>query len=120
MAVLVVGCLERIRAAVLCRQGRLRRVARLRWCRWCPGEVRHPRGEGYYSDAAAFEAIAGALDDSAIEVVAVALTAPESGFGYELLIPQGLNGPCVYAEVQLGAGLVLGRNFHYRESRVKS
>ena len=120
MGVLVIGCPERVRIAVLCRQGGLRRIARLRWCRWCPGEVRNPRGGGYYSDAAAFEAIAGALDDSAIEVLAVALAAPESGFGYELLIPQGVNGRCVYAEVQLGAALVLGRNFHYAESRVKS
>jgi hypothetical protein len=73
-----------------------------------------------YSDLEAFEAIASALEDSTIEVVAVALRIPPNRIGYQLLIPQANGRPPIYAKVQLGPGVVLARSFHYSDFAVKS
>lgn len=72
-----------------------------------------------YIDSEAFEAIALALGNPAIEVRAVELRVPPGRIAYWLLIGQGSLRPPIYAKVQLGSGVVLARSFHYSDYAVR-
>lgn len=115
MVLLASGDPRRVQLALLCRQGKLRRVARQYPCDWHPGTVLNLRTGLPYSDPEAFEAIGFALAEPSIEVLVVTLRVPPNRDGYELLIPQGSGRPPIYIKVQLGPGIVLGRSFHYSD-----
>ena len=101
--------------ALLCRRGPCRFVARNYPCDWHPTTVENLTSGMPYTDQTAFEAVADALDNPGIEVNAVTLRIPEGKTGYEFLIPQGQGCAPVYVKLQLGAGCVLARSFHYSD-----
>lgn len=101
--------------ALLCRRGPCRFVARNYPCDWHPTTVENLQSGMPYTDQTAWEAIAVALDDPRIHANPVALRIPEGRTGYEFLIPQGTGHPPIYVKLQLGAGQVLGRSFHYSD-----
>lgn len=68
-----------------------------------------------YTEAEAFEALACAFEDPAIEVSAVTLRVPPGKIAYVVLIPQSSGRPPIYGKVQLGSGQVLARSFHYSD-----
>lgn len=101
--------------ALLCRRGPCRFVARNYPCDWHPTMVDNLQSGMPYTDATAWEAIAVALEDPSTEVTAVPLRIPAGRTGFELLIPQGGGRPPIYVKLQLGAGRVLARSFHYSD-----
>ena len=84
-------------------------------CDWHPTTVHNERTGMPYTDAEAFYAIAEALENPAIELVAVTLRIPPGRIAYELRIPQSRGCAPIYAKVQLGSGQVLARSFHYSD-----
>jgi hypothetical protein len=68
-----------------------------------------------FTDADAFEAIADAFENDTLEVKTVSLRIPAGRIAYEILIPQPAGRAPIYAKVQLGAGQVLARSFHYSD-----
>jgi hypothetical protein len=67
-----------------------------------------------FNDGGAFEAIADAIDRG-LPMTPVVLRAPPGKTAYEMLIPQVGGREQIYVKVQLGAGQVLGRSFHYSD-----
>lgn len=110
---------RRAQLAQLCRQGKRRLVARQYPCDWHPGTVLNRLSGEVYTESAAFEAIARALEDPGIEVTALVLRTPPGKVAYEFCIPQGKDRPPIYVKVQLGMGCVLARSFHYSDFAVK-
>jgi hypothetical protein len=68
-----------------------------------------------FTDADAFEAIAAAFENDALEIRIVTLRIPPGRIAYEILIPQPAGCAPIYAKVQLGSGQVLARSFHYSD-----
>jgi len=68
-----------------------------------------------FTDADAFEAIADAFENDALEIRIVTLRIPPGRTAYEILIPQPSGRAPIYAKVQLGSGQVLARSFHYSD-----
>jgi hypothetical protein len=68
-----------------------------------------------FTDADAFEAIAAAFENEALEIRIVTLRIPPGRTAYEILIPQPGGCAPIYAKVQLGSGQVLARSFHYSD-----
>ena len=83
---------------------------------WRPQQVRNPSGvlDDYFTEAAAWELIAAKLEEGH-PVEEVALRRPPGRKGYVMKIPLGVDDPPVYVKLQLGAGTVIGRSFHYSE-----
>jgi len=104
----------RRQVALLCRRGPSRYVARNLPCDWHPTSVLNAATGLPYTDAEAFGAIAAAFEDVGVEVRAVTLRVPPGKTALEVLIPQPGRAP-IYAKVQLGAGVVLARSFHYSD-----
>lgn len=81
---------------------------------WRPTQVRNPDGilDDHFTDSTAWELIASALaDDHPVETVE--LRKPPGARGYVMLIDIEPGRPRLYVKVELGAGKVLGRSFHY-------
>ena len=79
--------------------------------------MRNPQGEfeTQFTNAGAWELIASELE-AGCEVKTVALRKPSGAKGYEMLIELAPGEPPVYIKVQLGAGKVIGRSFHYSKN----
>jgi hypothetical protein len=104
----------RSQIALLCRRRHCRSIARNLPCRWYPTTVINQSTGLPYNDGGAFEAIAEAIDRG-VPMTTVVLREPPGKTAYEMLIPQiGGRGP-IYVKVQLGAGQVLARSFHYSD-----
>ena len=83
---------------------------------WRPSQVRRPEGgfSPYFTDAAAWELIAGKLE-AGHEVTVVELRKPPGAKGYVMKIDLGQDSPTLYVKLQLRPGQVVGRSFHYSE-----
>ena len=81
-------------------------------CRWFPQTV-HSHEPGYYfTDAAAWLFIAECLEGST-PLEEVVLKKPEGKRGYVMKVRVLPEHDDLYIKLQLGAGAVLGRSFHY-------
>lgn len=76
--------------------------------------MRNPQGviEMYFNDTSAWELIAEELK-AGCPVEEVSLNKPPGAKGYVLLIDLAPNQPQLYVKLQLGAGKIIGRSFHY-------
>ena len=86
---------------------------------WRPEQVRNPNGmlDTHFTDTSAWELIATQLRAGCV-VEVVELRKPPGAKGYVLKIPIESGRPYVYIKLQLGAGKIIGRSFHY--SRISS
>ncbi len=83
---------------------------------WRPGEVRDPTGTlaTHFTDDAAWELIASKLEcEHPVETLE--LRQPPGATGYVMKIDVEPSGVPVYVKLQLGAGKIIGRSFHYSE-----
>lgn len=83
---------------------------------WRPGQVRNPDGilDTHFTDAAAWEFIASTLENGhPVEVVE--LRKPAGATGYVMKIDIEPERPQLYVKLQLGAGKIIGRSFHYSD-----
>ena len=83
---------------------------------WRPGQVRNPIGilDTHFTDAAAWELIASKLEEGhPVEVLE--LRKPAGARGFVMKIEVEADQPRVYVKLQLGAGRIVGRSFHYSE-----
>lgn len=83
---------------------------------WRPAQVHNPDGilDSHFTDSTAWELIAERLE-AGEEVDVVELTKPRGARGYVMRIDLGPDIPELYVKLQLGAGQVIGRSFHYSE-----
>ena len=83
---------------------------------WRPQSVRDPSATigTQFTDAAAWELIASRLE-SGHEVETIVLRKPRGAKGYVMKIDLEPGGVPLYVKVQLGAGKIIGRSFHYSE-----
>ncbi|MYE83604.1 MAG: hypothetical protein F4X36_17535 [Gammaproteobacteria bacterium] len=70
--------------------------------------------DSHFTDSTAWELIAERLE-AGEEVDVVELTKPRGARGYVMRIDLGPDIPELYVKLQLGAGQVIGRSFHYSE-----
>lgn len=101
---------------VLARRSRARitEFRRDRPTEWRPQQVRNPDGviASHFSDAEAWELIASRLERGhPVEVVE--LHNPPGAVGYVMMVDLGVDDPPIYVKLQLGAGRIIGRSFHY-------
>lgn len=100
--------------ATLARRSRARitEFRRDRPTEWRPQEVRNPDGllAPYFTDADAWELIASRLERGH-QVEVVELRKPPGRTGYVMMIDLGTDQ--IYVKLQLGAGQIIGRSFHY-------
>ena len=87
---------------------------------WRPGEVANPQGvfDDYFTTQSAWEFIASKLQEEH-EVEVVSLRQPPGAKGYVMHIEAEAGHPPVYVKIELGAGKVYGRSFHYSDHRRK-
>ena len=81
---------------------------------WRPGTVFNPDGvlDTHFTDAATWEFIATTIENGhPIEIVE--LQKPPGATGYVMKIDLQPNQPQLYIKLQLGAGKIIGRSFHY-------
>ena len=91
-----------------------RRSARtLGWPRdWRPSEVANPENGQPFTPAGAWVFIAQLLEeDHEIPIEAITLDNPKGSTGYVMNVILG--DRVLYIKLQLGAGTILGRSFHY-------
>lgn len=96
-----------------------RKTARvLGWPRdWRPGSVINPLTGAPFTEAAAWQFIADVLETRHdVPLTTVAMQYPGGGgkTGYVLVVEHGDRR--IYIKLQLGAGKVIGRSFHYSQS----
>lgn len=98
----------------LCRNRKTRRVVftRSQPCDWQPRSVVHPKFGHYFSDAGAWEYLAD-LIEGGHGIEEVTLSNPPGERAYVLAVDLGASQPVLYIKVQLKAGCVFGRSFHY-------
>jgi len=96
--------------AILARRKRARVLG---WPRdWRPSEVCNPEDSCPFTPAGAWEFIAEILEKRTdIALKPVTLDHPSGATGYVLIVP--LQTDTVYIKLQIGAGKIIGRSFHY-------
>ena len=96
------------------KDARITEFSRSRPTEWRPGEVHNPEGmlATHYTDASAWELIASRLE-SGEKVEVIELRKPPGAKGFVMKIDLGTNVPVLYVKLQLGAGKIIGRSFHY-------
>ncbi len=103
---------------VLARRPRARSSAptRSRPTDWRPTTVRNPDGlvDAHFTASTAWELIAERLE-AGHEVEVITLRLPPGAKGYVMKIDLGADVPTLYVKLQLGAGRIIGRSFHYSE-----
>lgn len=103
---------------VLARRSRARTSAfsRSRPTDWRPTTVRNPEGllDTHFTDSTAWELVAARLE-AGEEVEVIELRKPPGAKGYVIKIDMGADVPVLYVKLQLCAGRILGRSFHYSE-----
>ncbi len=95
---------------------RVSTFSRDRPTKWRPNEVRNPDGvlDTHFTESTAWELIATRLENGE-EVEVIELKQPKGAKGYVMLIDLGSDVPDLYVKLQLGAGKIFGRSFHYSE-----
>ena len=68
----------------------------------------------HFTPSTAWELIATRLENGE-EVEVIELNQPRGAKGYVMLIDLGSDVPDLYVKLQLGAGKIFGRSFHYSE-----
>ena len=98
--------------AQLARLKKRRRVHRA--ARWEPRQVRNPASEldVPFTEPGAWDFIASRLEDGH-DVQVITLDNPRGKTGYVMKIELGPAAPRLYVKVQLDAGRIFGRSFHY-------
>ena len=83
---------------------------------WRPTDVRNPQGllNTHFTNPTAWDLIAARLENGE-DVELVELNKPKGRLGYVMLIDLGPDVPQLYVKLQLGAGIVIGRSFHYTD-----
>lgn len=83
---------------------------------WRPTDVRNPQGllNTHFTNPTAWDLIAARLEKGQ-DVELVKLNKPKGRLGYVTLIHLGPDVPRLYVKLQLGAGIVIGRSFHYTD-----
>jgi hypothetical protein len=82
--------------------------------KWNVYQVRNPETELPFTDESAWEFIAQLLEQGH-PLIATQLRKPPNAIGYEMLVVLEDKRPKLYVKLQLGAGRVIGRSFHYSE-----
>ena len=105
--------------AVLCQRKKARTSEWSIRCptEWQPTTVIDPQSGSPFTDAAAWEFVAEKLGND-WELESVQLEKPPGSTGYVLKIPLGDRQ--LYVKLQLGAGKVIGRSFHYSKETNRS
>ena len=100
--------------ALLARRSRSRnsKFSAARPTEWQPRQVIDPASGAPFTDAGAWELIAAKIK-SGHDVETVALRKPAGATGYVMKIEIDPAAPRLYVKVQLRAGKILGRSFHY-------
>lgn len=100
------------------RDARIATFSRDRPTDWRPTEVRNAHGvlDTHFTDSTAWELIAARLEQGE-EVSVIELRQPKGATGYVMLIDLGSDVPELYVKLQLGAGKIFGRSFHYSDYR---
>jgi hypothetical protein len=91
-----------------------RKAARtLGWPRdWRPSEVTNPLDEQPFTPAGVWDYIAQVLEaNPEIPIEAMTLDNPKGATGYVMSVRMGEHS--LYIKLQLGAGKIIGRSFHY-------
>lgn len=86
--------------------------------KWQPYLVRKPSPavDEFFTDREAWEFVATKLAEGhAVEVIS--LRRPRGKKGYVMKIELEPKRPLLYVKLQLGSGKVIGRSFHYSETR---
>lgn len=98
------------------RTARISEFKRHRPTDWRPGQVRNPDGllDTHFTDSTAWELIATRLEHGQ-EVTVIDLNRPTGAKGYVMMIDLGSDVPRLYIKLQMGAGKIFGRSFHYSE-----
>lgn len=96
-------------------QSRSATFSRARPTDWRPSDVRDPAGWfPYFTGPTAWEFIASRLEGGE-EVEVVELHQPPGARGYVMKIDVGADVPSLYVKLELRAGKIIGRSFHYSE-----
>ena len=80
------------------------------------GQVRNPDGvlDTHFTDATAWNLIAARIEEGH-PIETVELHKAQGAKGYVMLIDIKAGRPLLYVKLQLGAGKVIGRSFHYSD-----
>lgn len=83
---------------------------------WRPGEVARPEGafDRHFTTPSAWEFIASKLEEGH-DVEVVTLRQPPGAKGYVMHFEAEAGHPPVYVKIELEAGKVYGRSFHYSD-----
>jgi len=81
-------------------------------CDWQPTSVVNPKLGGYFSEPGAWEYIAELLEGGH-EIQQVVLTNPPGECAYVMNVDLGTDQPRLYIKLQLKAGNIFCRSFHY-------
>lgn len=102
--------------AALAKRAHSRKTAgdRTRPCKWWPHTVRTTIRDMYFTDAGAWQFIVECLE-GAVPLEEVVLRKPEGKCAYVMKVHVLPDHPTLYIKLQLGAGAVIGRSFHYSE-----
>lgn len=98
--------------AILCRrkQARTSMWSADRPTEWQPTTVTNPQSGFPFTDAGAWEFVAEKLAEN-LPLKKIILDKPPGAQAYVILIP--IDDRTLYVKLQLGAGKVIGRSFHY-------
>ena len=100
--------------AILARRAHARDTQFLRGrpCRWHPTTVRSTDPDFFFTEVGAWEFIADLLE-SGHELREIELRHPLGKRAYVMIVQHLADHPSVYIKLQLGAGKIIGRSFHY-------
>ncbi len=98
--------------AILCRRKKARTSvwSPERPTEWRPNSIINPEDGQPFTDAGCWELVADHLE-AGTPLTEVELRYPPGKKAYEIIVDVG--GQDVYVKLQLGAGKVIGRSFHY-------
>jgi hypothetical protein len=106
----------RTQLAALSRRSNARRTAgdRTRPCKWWPNTVKTRVPDMYFTEVGAWQFVAECLE-SGTPIEEVVLRKPEGRKAYVMKVHVLPEHETLYIKLQLGAGAVIGRSFHYSE-----
>jgi hypothetical protein len=83
---------------------------------WRPGQVDNPSGGLPFTPRTVWHFIQEKLAEGH-PIEEVELSNPPGKIGYVMKINTGKDKPEIYIKLQLGSGCVIGRSFHYSETK---
>ena len=79
---------------------------------WRPTQIQHPDGDGFFTRNGAWDFLVERLD-AGEPIQEISLRDPPGRKAYVMKIRVSPTLPYLYVKLELGAGVVLGRSFHY-------